>query len=73
MTFEAATPSARRRPRKRRSSAAACEAVAPGFETGLSGQMQRMRRQNEGISRWLALAVLVGSIVAFVFINFFAQ
>jgi len=35
--------------------------------------MRRLRRQNQGSSRWLALAVLVGAIAAFGVINFLAR
>jgi hypothetical protein len=39
----------------------------------LSAHMRRLRRQRQGISHWLALAVLAGSVVAFAFVNFFAH
>lgn len=42
-------------------------------EAGLLAHMRRLRRRNQGSSRWLALAVLAGSVVAFAVINFLAR
>jgi hypothetical protein len=36
---------------------------------GLSGHVRQMQRRNEGISRWLLLAVLGGAIVAFAMVQ----
>jgi hypothetical protein len=44
-----------------------------GAHGSLSAHMRRLRKQNQGISRWLGLAILVGSVVAVAFLNFFAR
>jgi len=42
-------------------------------ESSLLAHMRRVQRRNQGSSRWLALAVLVGAIAAFAVINFLAR
>jgi hypothetical protein len=42
-------------------------------DKSLSAHMRRLRRRNHGISRWLALAVLIGAIVALAFVDFLAR
>jgi len=43
------------------------------IDTSLLAHMRRLRKQNQGMSRWLALAVLAGSVVAFAVVNFLAR
>ncbi len=38
-------------------------------DKGLSAHMRRLRRRHRGISRWLALAVIVGAAVALAFVS----
>lgn len=40
---------------------------------GLSWHVSKLRRQNKGVSRWLALAVFVGAVVALAFVRFFIR
>jgi hypothetical protein len=37
---------------------------------GLSGHVRALHKRNQGISRWLAFAVLGGAIVAFAMVQF---
>jgi hypothetical protein len=37
---------------------------------GLSGHVRRLQRKNQGISRWLVFALLVGTIVALAMVQF---
>jgi hypothetical protein len=39
----------------------------------LSSHMRQLRRRNHGASRWLALAVLTGAVVALAFVRFLAR
>jgi hypothetical protein len=39
----------------------------------LSSHMRQLRRRNQGASRWLALAVLTGAVVALGFVHFLAR
>jgi len=77
MTHEAGVPKPRRRSHERRAARAVTyEEVAYSddeFDAGLTGHIQRLRRQNQGISRWLALAVFAGAVAALLVINFLAQ
>jgi hypothetical protein len=40
---------------------------------GLSSHVGKLRRQNKGISRWLALAVFTGAVVALALVRFFIR
>jgi hypothetical protein len=46
------------------------EFVAPN---DLASHMRQLRRRNRGASRWLALAVLTGAVVALAFVRFLAR
>ncbi|MGH9758699.1 MAG: hypothetical protein ACRD4M_13250 [Candidatus Acidiferrales bacterium] len=48
---------------------------APDFETppGLLTHMRQLRRSGRVAARWLALAVVAGTITAAAFVNFFAR
>ena len=39
----------------------------------LSSHMRQLRRRGQGTSRWLALAVLTGAVVALAFVRFLAR
>jgi len=41
--------------------------------SGLSTHMRNLRRRNRGASRWLAAALLAGTVAALAFVNFFAR
>jgi len=41
--------------------------------TGLSLHLHRSRARHRGASRWVALAVLIGAIVAIAIVNFLAH
>jgi len=41
--------------------------------TGLSLHLHRSRARHRGASQWVAVAVLVGAIVAIAFVNFLAH
>ncbi|MGH7838907.1 MAG: hypothetical protein ACREQC_13940, partial [Candidatus Binataceae bacterium] len=47
---------------------------APDFETpqDLLVPMRQLRRRSNGVARWLALAVVTGTITALAFVNYFA-
>jgi hypothetical protein len=40
------------------------------IESGLSSHVRRLQKKNQGISRWLAFAVLGGTIVAFAMVQY---
>jgi hypothetical protein len=42
----------------------------PAAVSGLSGHVRRLQRKNQGLSRWLVLALLGGVAVAFVMVQF---
>jgi len=42
-------------------------------QNGLSSHVGKLRRRNKGFSRWLALAVFTGAVVALVFVRFFIR
>lgn len=82
MTFETTTPKTRTYAQERPSASAVLYGdVGPAVwararartDTSLSAHMRRLRRRNQGISPWLAVAVLVGSVVALAVINFLAR
>jgi hypothetical protein len=37
---------------------------------GLSGHVRKLRKKNQGISRWLLFAVLGGTVLAFALVQF---
>jgi hypothetical protein len=37
---------------------------------GLSGHVRQLRNRNQGISRWLVLAIFAGAVVALVMVRF---
>jgi hypothetical protein len=37
---------------------------------GLSGHVRQMRNRNQGISRWLVLAIFAGAVVALAMVQF---
>jgi hypothetical protein len=41
--------------------------------SGLFTHMRNLRRRNRGASRWLAAALLAGTVAALAFVNFFAR
>ncbi|MGA7915751.1 MAG: hypothetical protein WCA00_10995 [Candidatus Acidiferrales bacterium] len=46
------------------------QAVTPTIAArGLSSHVRQLRKRNQGISRWLALAVVAGAIVALAFVQ----
>jgi hypothetical protein len=74
MTYEAARAERRHRSRKISSTRAIpYEAAAPGMGESLLAHMRRTSKANQGISPWLAVAVLAGAIVALAFVNFLAR
>lgn len=46
------------------------EALRAAAARGLSSHVRKLRKRNQGISRWLALAVLAGSAVALAMVQF---
>jgi hypothetical protein len=38
--------------------------------TGLSGHVRQLRNRNQGISRWLVLAIFAGAVVALAMVQF---
>jgi hypothetical protein len=40
---------------------------------GLSYHVRQLRRRNRGISRWFGFAVILGAVMAFAFVGFFAR
>jgi len=40
---------------------------------GFANHMRQLRGKNQGIARWLALAVLTGTIAALAFVSFLAR
>lgn len=82
MAFETTTPGTRRYAQDVSSaSAVLCEVDGPPVwvprdrtvDPSLSGHVRRLSKRHHGISRWLAVAVLAGSIVALAFVNFLAR
>jgi hypothetical protein len=51
------------------------QVVEVAFETpnDLASHMRQLRRRNQGASRWLALAVFTGAVVALAFVRFLAR
>jgi len=74
MTYEAEFPKPkRRRASERRAARAVAYDSVGDFDPGLTGQIERLRRRNQGASRWLALAVFTGAVAALLVINFLAR
>jgi hypothetical protein len=46
------------------------EAIHAASARGLSSHVRRLSKSNQGISRWLAVAVLAGSVVALAMVHF---
>jgi hypothetical protein len=44
--------------------------VGSARNAGLSGHVFNLRKKNKGFSRWIALAVLVGGVVALAIVQF---
>lgn len=74
MTYEADRPERRQGTRGTHSARAVpYEDVASPMGGSLLAHMRRINKRNQGISRWLAVAVFVGAIVAFLFVSFLAR
>ncbi len=54
---------------------AAFERITPQLLAahGLTNHMRQLQPRNHGIGRWLALAVVAGTVAALAFVNFLAR
>lgn len=43
--------------------------IAPHTARGLSSHVRQLSKRNQGISRWIALAVVAGGVVALAFVQ----